>query len=314
MPGLCNCFKMKDMIEIREITDLALPELDPYTKLNENQLKHYYEPEHGIFIGESRTVVERALAAGYEPLSLLMERRYTGTEGKEILRRLKSLPYHVTVYTAELDTLSRLTVYHLTRGILCAFRRRTLPSVEEVCRHARRIAVLENIENPTNVGAMMRSAAALNMDAVLLTPECADPLYRRAIRVSVGTVFQVPWTYIGVPEKRGTWLKRRDPESCCMENGDNPSAWPKEGMAYLQGLGFKTAAMALQHDTVAIDDPELLSEEKLAIVLGNEGDGLSAQTIAACDYTVKIPMSHGVDSLNVAAASAVAFWQLGRRN
>ena len=192
---------MKDMIEIREITDLALPELDPYTKLNENQLKHYYEPEHGIFIGESRTVVERALAAGYEPLSLLMERRYTGTEGKEILRRLESLSYHVTVYTAELDTLSRLTGYHLTRGILCAFRRRTLPSVEEVCRHARRIAVLENIENPTNVGAMMRSAAALNMDAVLLTPECADPLYRRAIRVSVGTVFQVPWTFIGVPEK-----------------------------------------------------------------------------------------------------------------
>ena len=192
MPGLCNCFKMKDMMEIREITDLALPELDPYTKLNENQLKHYYEPEHGIFIGESRTVVERALAAGYEPLSFLMERRYTGTEGKEILRRLESLSYHVTVYTAELDTLSRLTGYHLTRGILCAFRRRTLPSVEEVCRHARRIAVLENIENPTNVGAMMRSAAALNMDAVLLTPECADPLYRRAIRVSVGTVFQVP--------------------------------------------------------------------------------------------------------------------------
>ena len=284
---------MKDMIEIKEIADLTLPELDPYTHLNENQLKHYYEPERGIFIGESHTVIERALLAGYEPLSVLLERRFLATEGAEILRLCGERQETVPVYVSELEVLSRLTGYHLTRGILCAFRRKVLPSVEEVCRGASRIAVLENIENPTNVGAIIRSAAALDMDAVLLTPECADPLYRRAIRVSVGTVFQVPWTYIGVPAWQGTW--------------------PEEGMDYLNRLGFRTAAMALRHDTVEIDDPELLREEKLAIVLGNEGDGLTEQTIAACDYTVKIPMSHGVDSLNVAAASAVAFWQLGHR-
>ena len=284
---------MKDMIEIKEIVDLTLPELDPYTHLNENQLKHYYEPERGIFIGESHTVIERALLAGYEPLSVLLERRFLATEGAEILRLCGERQETVPVYVSELEILSRLTGYHLTRGILCAFRRKVLPSVEEVCRGASRIAVLENIENPTNVGAIIRSAAALDMDAVLLTPECADPLYRRAIRVSVGTVFQVPWTYIGVPAWQGTW--------------------PEEGMDYLNRLGFRTAAMALRHDTVEIDDPELLREEKLAIVLGNEGDGLTEQTIAACDYTVKIPMSHDVDSLNVAAASAVAFWQLGHR-
>ncbi len=293
MPDLSVWFMMKDMIEIKEIVDLTLPELDPYTHLNENQLKHYYEPERGIFIGESHTVIERALLAGYEPLSVLLERRFLATEGAEILRLCGERQETVPVYVSELEILSRLTGYHLTRGILCAFRRKVLPSVEEVCRGASRIAVLENIENPTNVGAIIRSAAALDMDAVLLTPECADPLYRRAIRVSVGTVFQVPWTYIGVPAWQGTW--------------------PEEGMDYLNRLGFRTAAMALRHDTVEIDDPELLREEKLAIVLGNEGDGLTEQTIAACDYTVKIPMSHGVDSLNVAAASAVAFWQLGHR-
>lgn len=293
MPDLSVWFMMKDMIEIKEIADLTLPELDPYTHLNENQLKHYYEPERGIFIGESHTVIERALLAGYEPLSVLLERRFLATEGAEILRLCGERQETVPVYVSELEVLSRLTGYHLTRGILCAFRRKVLPSVEEVCRGASRIAVLENIENPTNVGAIIRSAAALDMDAVLLTPECADPLYRRAIRVSVGTVFQVPWTYIGVPAWQGTW--------------------PEEGMDYLNRLGFRTAAMALRHDTVEIDDPELLREEKLAIVLGNEGDGLTEQTIAACDYTVKIPMSHGVDSLNVAAASAVAFWQLGHR-
>ncbi len=293
MPDLSVWFMMKDMIEIKEIADLTLPELDPYTHLNENQLKHYYEPERGIFIGESHTVIERALLAGYEPLSVLLERRFLATEGAEILRLCGKRQETVPVYVSELEVLSRLTGYHLTRGILCAFRRKILPSVEEVCRGASRIAVLENIENPTNVGAIIRSAAALDMDAVLLTPECADPLYRRAIRVSVGTVFQVPWTYIGVPARQGTW--------------------PQEGMDYLHRLGFRTAAMALRHDTVEIDDPGLLREEKLAIVLGNEGDGLTEQTIAACDYTVKIPMSHGVDSLNVAAASAVAFWQLGHR-
>ena len=288
MPDLSVWFMMKDMIEIKEIADLTLPELDPYTHLNENQLKHYYEPERGIFIGESHTVIERALQAGYEPLSVLLERRFLATEGAEILRLCGERQETVPVYVSELEVLSRLTGYHLTRGILCAFRRKVLPSAEEVCRGASRIAVLENIENPTNVGAIIRSAAALDMDAVLLTPECADPLYRRAIRVSVGTVF-----HIGVPAWQGTW--------------------PEKGMDYLHQLGFRTAAMALRHDTVEIDDPELLREEKLAIVLGNEGDGLTEQTIAACDYTVKIPMSHGVDSLNVAAASAVAFWQLGHR-
>ena len=313
MSDLSVWFMIKDMIEIKEITDLALPELDPYTHLNENQLKHYYEPELGIFIGESHTVIERALTAGYEPLSVLLERKFLETEGAEILRLCAKRPEKVPVYVSELEVLTRLTGYHLTRGILCAFRRKTLPSVEDVCRGASRIAVLENIENPTNVGAMIRSAAALDMDAVLLTPECADPLYRRAIRVSVGTVFQVPWTYIGVPSRRGAWMKNLDPGKCRLEEGENPSGWPEDGMDCLHRLGFRTAAMALQHDTVEIDDPKLLSEEKLAIVLGNEGDGLTQQTIAACDYTVKIPMSHGVDSLNVAAASAVAFWQLGHR-
>ncbi len=313
MPDLSVWFMMKDMIEIKEIADLTLPELDPYTHLNENQLKHYYEPERGIFIGESHTVIERALLAGYEPLSVLLERRFLATEGAEILRLCGERQETVPVYVSELEVLSRLTGYHLTRGILCAFRRKVLPSVEEVCRGASRIAVLENIENPTNVGAIIRSAAALDMDAVLLTPECADPLYRRAIRVSVGTVFQVPWTYIGVPAWHGDRMKNADPGKCRREEGDNPSGWPEEGMDYLHRLGFRTAAMALRHDTVEIDDPGLLREEKLAIVLGNEGDGLTEQTIAACDYTVKIPMSHGVDSLNVAAASAVAFWQLGHR-
>ncbi len=273
------------VIHIIEIENLENSALLPYTHLNENQLRHYYEPRLGLFVGESRTVVERALDAGYEPESLLLESRYLETEGRGILQRLEALPSEIPVYTAELEVLSEIAGYHLTRGILCAFRRKPLPSVRQVCEGARRIAVLENIENPTNVGAVIRSAAALHMDAVLMTPTSADPLYRRAIRVSVGTVFQIPWTYIGLQE---------------------------EGMDLLHEMGFRTAAMALQNDTVAIDDPRLLQEEKLAIVLGNEGDGLLASTVAACDYTVKIPMSHGVDSLNVAAASAVAFWQLGR--
>lgn len=304
------------MIRLITIDNLETEALRIYSDLNENQLRHYYEPQLGLFVGESRTVVERALNAGYEPVSMLMEKRYVETEGKELLERLRLLPQEIPVYVSTVDVLSRITGYHLTRGILCAFRRRALPSVEEICRNARRIAVLENIENPTNIGAMIRSAAALNMDALLLTPACADPLYRRAIRVSVGTVFQIPWTYIGLSEKSATksegmeTLVYQEPDQSmqCMHAG----AWPEGGMQQLHRLGFRTAAMALQHDTVEIDDPKLLAEEKLAIVLGNEGDGLARQTIASCDYTVKIPMSHGVDSLNVAAASAVAFWQLGR--
>ncbi len=281
------------MITIENITDLELSELAPYTHLNENQLRHFYEPAPGLFIAESRTVIERALDAGYEPVSVLIETRFLETEGASLLQCCKEKAYTIPVYTADLEVLIRLTGYHLTHGILCAFRRQPLPTPESICRNARRIAVLENIENPTNIGAIFRSAAALNMDAVLLTPACADPLYRRAIRVSVGTVFQVPWTYIGIPS--------------------DVMSWPEKGISCLRQLGFRTAALALQHDTVEIDDPKLLAEERLAIVLGNEGDGLTQETIASCDYTVKIPMSHGVDSLNVAAASAVAFWQLGRK-
>lgn len=272
------------MYHIIEINSLDLPALAPYAHLNESQLLHYYEPHGGLFIGESPNVILRALDAGYAPVSVLMEKKYIATEGAAILRKLQSDPDagDIPVYVSTLDVLCQITGYHLTRGILCAFRRKELPSVEEICRHARRVAVLENIENPTNVGAIIRSAAALNMDAVLLTPQCADPLYRRAIRVSVGTVFQVPWTML---RERGL----------------------------LHRLGFRTAAMALREDTVLLGDPRLNREEKLAVVLGNEGDGLPQETIDACDYTVKIPMSHGVDSLNVAAASAVVFWEVGKK-
>lgn len=303
------------MITIEKITDLELPELAPYTHLNENQLRHFYEPAPGLFIGESHTVIERALQAGYEPVSVLIETRFLETEGAEVLRFCEKKAGMIPVYTADLEVLIRLTGYHLTRGILCAFRRKALPAPETICRDARRIAVLENIENPTNVGAIIRSAAALNMDAVLLTPACADPLYRRAIRVSVGTVFQVPWTYIGAAteQKENKQGEVPDRRWDAMEVQNDTPAWPGKGMECLHRMGFRTAALALQHDTVAIDDPGLLAEEKLALVLGNEGDGLTRETIAACDYTVKIPMSHGVDSLNVAAASAVAFWQLGHK-
>jgi len=255
--------------------------------LNENQLLHYYEPKGGIFIAESPKVIERALDAGYEPISLLLEEKHIEGEAKGIINRCGDIP----VFTASLEMLTRLTGFQLTRGVLCAMHRPALPSVEAVCAGARRIAVLENVMNPTNIGAIFRSAAALNMDAVLLTPACSDPLYRRASRVSMGTVFQIPWTYFD---------KNRAP-------------WPESGLPLLKSLGFKTAAMALSDNSVSIDDPALMAEEKLAIILGTEGDGLAASTIADCDYTVKIPMTHGVDSLNVAAASAVAFWQLGKR-
>jgi len=269
------------MPNIIEISDFSAPELDVYARLTENQLVNREHPEQGMFIAESPIVIERALNAGYKPVSFLLEKKHIDAQAQEILARCPNVP----VYTAEFDVLTNLTGFKLTRGALCAMRRPPLPSVEKVCANARRIAVLENVMNPTNVGAIFRSAAALGMDAVLLTPACSDPLYRRAIRVSMGTVFQVPWTYLG-------------------------SEWPQPGIQALQNLGFKTAAMALSDNSISIRDPRLNAEKKLAIVLGTEGDGLSPQTIADCDYTVRIPMSHGVDSLNVAAASAVAFWQL----
>ena len=275
------------MSNIIEITDFAAPELDVYARLTEVQLLNRHEPEKGLFIAESPKVIERALDAGCEPVSFLVERKHIDGEAKDIIERCGEIP----VYTAEFDVLTKLTGFQLTRGMLCAMRRPKLPSLEEVCAGAHRIAILENVVNPTNVGAIFRSAAALNMDAVLLTPACSNPLYRRAIRVSMGTVFQVPWTFFG----------------------DEARQWPEQGIRYLHELGFKTAAMALSDDSVTIDDPKLLAEEKLAIILGTEGDGLAASTISNCDYTVRIPMSHGVDSLNVAAASAVAFWQLGSR-
>lgn len=275
------------MVNIVEITDFAAPELDAYARLTEAQLRNRLEPELGIFIAESPKVIGRALDAGYEPVSLLMERKHLTGQGADIIARCEGIP----VYTADDGVLAQLTGYPLTRGVLCAMRRPTLPTVEELCQSARRVAVLENIVDHTNIGAIFRSAAALGMDGVLVTPSCCDPLYRRSARVSMGTVFQVPWTRIG--------------ETC----GD----WPQPGLERLRSLGFQTVAMALRNDTVDIDDPRLQAQPKLAIVLGTEGDGLGAETIAQCDYTVKIPMSRGVDSLNVAAASAVAFWALRAR-
>jgi len=263
-----------------EITDFHAPELDVYARLTEAQLLNRFEPKKGMFIAESPKVIQRALDAGCVPVSLLVERNHINEEARQAIERCGDVP----VYTAPLDVLTQLTGFQLTRGMLCAMRRPALPTVEQVMENARRVAVLEDIMNPTNLGAIFRSAAALGMDAVLLTPACTDPLYRRSARVSMGTVFQVPWTYL-----------------------------PENWIQVLGDLGFKTAAMALRDDSVSIADPRLHAEEKLAIVLGTEGDGLAANTIASCDYTVRIPMSHGVDSLNVAAASAVAFWELGRR-
>ena len=275
------------MPNIIEIADFHAPELDPYARLTQNQLRNRLEPEKGIFIAESPKVIDRALDAGYEPVSLLMERRQITGPAAGILSRCGDAP----VYTADRELLAALTGFELTRGVLCAFRRPAPRPVEELCRDARRVAVLEGIVDSTNVGAIFRSAAALNMDAVLINPSCCDPLCRRAVRVSMGTVFQVPWGQLG----------------------DSPADWPEKGMDVLHALGFKTAAMALSDRSVSIDDEQLAREPKLAIVLGTEGDGLAASTIASCDYTVKIPMTHGVDSLNVAAASAVAFWQLGKQ-
>ena len=287
------------MNNIIEITDFNAPELDIYARLTENQLLNRHEPEKGIFIAESPKVIERALDAGCEPISILIEKKHIETQGKDIIERCGDIP----IYTAEFDVLTQLTGFKLTRGMLCAMKRPLLPSIEEVCKDQNRIVILENVMNPTNVGAIFRSAAALNMDAVLLTSGCSNPLYRRAIRVSMGTVFQIPWTFIENDNYDTLDV------SIIPETNNVPSSYIDE----IKALGFKTAAMALDDNSVSIDDSVLNSEEKLAIILGTEGDGLATSTIADCDYTVKIPMAHGVDSLNVAAASAVAFWQLGKK-
>lgn len=275
------------MGKIIEIEDFNDRQLDIYARMTEGQLVHCNEPEEGVFIAESPLVIGRALDAGYEPISFLVEHRHLETQAKELLERVGNVP----VYTAEFDVLTKLTGFALTRGMLCAMHRKTLPSVEEVCENAKRIAVLEDVVNPTNVGAIFRSAAALHMDAVLLTAACSDPLYRRAARVSMGNVFLIPWTFF-----------------------DKKDGWPQTGIQKLRKMGFSTAAMALNDRSISIDDPVLRHEEKLAVILGTEGTGLMKETMACCDYVVRIPMSHGVDSLNVAAASAVAFWELGKRD
>lgn len=277
------------MVNIIEISNLNLPELAVYAELSEGQLLNRHEPEKGLFIAESPKVVLRALDAGYEPVSLLVENRLLTAEDetREILQKCGDIP----VYTAEFDVLTQITGFKLTRGMLCAMHRKPLPSPEEICRNTSRIAILEDVMNPTNVGAIFRSAAALHMDAVLLTPFCSNPLYRRAIRVSMGNVFLIPWTFLD----------------------EKYVSWKENGVEYLRSLGFATASMAISDDSVSISDLALKREEKLAIILGTEGDGLSEKTIADSDYTVKIPMSPGVDSLNVAAASAVAFWELTKK-
>ena len=280
------------MVQIIQIDRLEGPDLEIFSKLSEPELYHYREPDKGLFIAESPNVIDRALDAGYQPVSMLIDTKEITKNAAHILERIGNHPDEtIPVFTAPEDVLRKLTGFPLTRGCLCAMERRELPSIQETIKDASRIAILEEVVNPTNVGAIFRSAAALGMDAVLLTHGCSDPLYRRAIRVSMGTVFQIPWTFLG---------NRRDP------------GWPQPGLDLLRRSGFKTAAMALKKESVSISDPLLLEEPKLAVVLGTEGEGLAAETIADCDYTVMIPMYHGVDSLNVAAASAVAFWQLGK--
>ena len=278
------------MPDIIKIENLDMPELDVFVRLTGAQLRNKLEPEKAVFIAESPTVIEVALNSGYEPVSLLTDERLLGGAVEKIIKKCEEISPDFPIYTAERDVLARLTGFELTRGALCAMKRKKLNTVENICKNARRIAVLEAIADSTNIGAIFRSAAALGVDAVLTTPTCCDPLCRRALRVSMGTVLQVPWTKIG----------------------DTPADWPRD-IEKIRALGFKTAAMALSDDSVSVDDENLLKEEKLAIILGTEGDGLKKETIAKCDYTVKIPMSHGVDSLNVAAASAVAFWQLCRK-
>lgn len=271
------------MSNIIHISSLDHPGLDAFARLTEAQLRNRKEPEKGMFIAESPKVIERALDAGYEPLSFLMEEKHITGQASGLLQRCPGVP----VYTGPSDLLAQLTGFPLTRGVLCAMRRPLLPTVEQLCRSAHRVAVLEGVSDPTNVGAIFRSAAAMHMDAVLVTPNCCDPLYRRSVRVSMGTVFQIPWTRI--PQ------------------------WPEEGLNQLKALGFRTVAMALTSDAISIEEPWLRQEEKLAILLGTEGDGLARTTIDGCDAAVCIPMAHHVDSLNVAAASAVGFWELRYR-
>ena len=272
------------MANIIHITDFQDPRLDIYARLTENQLINRHEPEKGLFIAESPKVVERALDAGCQPVSMLLEEKHVEGQAKYVIERCGDIP----VFTADFQVLTQLTGFHLTRGVLCAMRRPPLPSPEEICCGKSRIVVLERIMNPTNVGAIIRTAAALGMEALLLTGDCSNPLYRRSIRVSMGAVFQIPWTFLEGP-------------------------WPSHGIRSLRSMGFKTAAMALRNNSLSINDPQVMSEPRLAILLGSEGDGLASETIDDCDYTLRIPMSHQVDSLNVAAASAVAFWQLGPR-
>ena len=285
------------MLNVIEIKDFNAPELDIYARYTEARLLNKDHPEEGMFIAESPKVIGRALDAGYEPLSVLVEKKQMeeNEETSQIMNRFDDTK--VSIFTADFEVLTKLTGFKLTRGMLCAMRRKPLRKFQDLCDGINRIAILENVQNPTNVGAIFRSAAALNMEAVLLSPGCSDPLYRRASRVSMGTVFQIPWTFI-----------RDSNEMRCKRE----VIWPKQVIAELKKLGYKTAALALTDDSVSIDDSELMKEEKLAVILGNEGEGLESETIALCDYTVKIPMTHGVDSLNVAAASAVAFWQLGK--
>ena len=285
------------MLNVIEIKDFNAPELDIYTRCTEARLLNKDHPEEGMFIAESPKVIGRALDAGYEPLSVLVEKKQMeeNEETIQIMNRFDDTK--VSIFTADFEVLTKLTGFKLTRGMLCAMRRKPLRKFQDLCDGINRIAILENVQNPTNVGAIFRSAAALNMGAIFLSPGCSDPLYRRASRVSMGTVFQIPWTFI-----------RDSNEMRCKRE----VIWPKQVIAELKKLGYKTAALALTDDSVSIDDSELMKEEKLAVILGNEGEGLENETIALCDYTVKIPMTHGVDSLNVAAASAVAFWQLGK--
>lgn len=304
------------MANIIPIIDFNAPELDIYARYKEVQLLHLFEPNGGAFIAESPKVIARALNLGCEPISFLMEETHVHTQCKELIARCPDTP----VYTAPFDVLTKLTGFQLTRGALCAMRRPTLPTVAEVCKNAKRIAVLEDVVNPTNVGAIFRSAAAMHMDAVLLTPNCADPYYRRAARVSMGTVFQIPWTYFPKNKESTTPFAQEiytENKSINTEKSNNLKTETADlsGCSYiatLHELGFTTAAMALKEDSISIADPILKSTEKLAIVLGTEGEGLADSTIASCDYTVLIPMSHGVDSLNVAAASAVAFWEINK--
>ena len=285
------------MLNVIEIKDFNAPELDIYARCTEARLLNKDHPEEGMFIAESPKVIGRALDAGYEPLSVLVEKKQMeeNEETSQIMKRFDDTK--VSIFTADFEVLTKLTGFKLTRGMLCAMRRKPLRKFQDLCDGINRIAILENVQNPTNVGAIFRSAAALNMEAVLLSPGCSDPLYRRASRVSMGTVFQIPWTFI-----------QDSNEMRC----EREVIWPKQAITELKKLGYKTAALALTNDSVSIDDEELMKEEKLAVILGNEGEGLEDETIARCDYTVKLPMTHGVDSLNVAAASAVAFWQLGK--